>query len=145
MDCAVNGMLVLGRIAGNGAGDGDLPPLIPVVAASRGEPAAADEKDDLLDPGMLAGGFMLERGVEGNGVPDDPEVCIGSEPKVSGSSEANVTTDPASEAVDALRPMEGRRVLKDGGLELLISMFMCDPARPARSRTKGLTVKVLFR
>jgi len=88
---------------------------------------------------------MLERGVEGNGVPDDPEVCIGSEPKVSGSSEANVTTDPASEAVDALRPMEGRRVLKDGGLELLISMFMCDPARPARSRTKGLTVKVLFR
>jgi hypothetical protein len=111
-------------MAGRGAGEGDRPARSPVVAASKGEFAAADENDDLLDPGMFTGGFMFERGVDAMTVEDEPEDCMGKDPIVSGNSDARVTTDPASEAVDALRPIEGRNALKDGGLEFLISMFM---------------------
>jgi len=113
------------------------------VAVSKGELAAAEENDDRLDPGILVGGFMFDSGVEGTGVLADVPACKGNE--LSGSSEASVMTDPASDAVDALLPMDGRSALNEGGRELRISMFICDPARPARSRTKGLTVKALLR
>jgi hypothetical protein len=121
IDCVVNGMLVLGRIAGNGAGEGDRPARSPVVAVSKGELAAAEENDDRLDPGMFVGGFMFDSGVEGTGVLDDA-ACMGY--GLSGSSDASVTTEPASDAVDALLPIDGRSALNEGGLELRISMFI---------------------
>lgn len=109
-------------MAGKGAGEGERPARSPVVAVSKGELAAAEENEERLDPGMLTGGFMLDNGVEGTGVVADVPACKAYE--LSGSSEASVTTEPASDAVDARLAIEGRSALKEGGRELRISMFM---------------------
>lgn len=122
-------MAALGRIAGKGAGEGDLPARSPLCAASRGELAAnEEEKDDRRDEGILLGGFMLDNGVEGT-APDgllltDPAAPPPTLLPTSGKSEAMVTTEPVSEALDPRRPMDGLRALNEGGLEDRISMLV---------------------
>lgn len=139
-------------MAGRGAGEGDRPrkAALELTGKSNGEPAAADENDDLLEPGRPLGGFMLDRGVGVKGIGVLAEACMAAdpgmtEPLASGSSEARVMTDPASDAVEQRRAMDGRIWLKEGGRELLISMLVCNDALPDRSRTKGAILRALFR
>jgi hypothetical protein len=132
-----------GRIAGNGAGDGDLPPRNESRAARRGDPAAAvDENDDRRDEGLLLGGFIVENGVEGT-VAVILE-GIGGTAIGSGNSEPMVIVDPASETVDDRLPTEGLTILNEGAREFLISITACAAALPERSRLVGWMVSVLF-
>lgn len=93
-------------IAGSGAGEGDLPRIL-LTGRRRGEPAAADENDDRLDPARPLGGFMLDRGVDGKGGLAEKAIAA-AEPLASGISDARVMTDPASEAVEHRRAIDGR-------------------------------------
>lgn len=144
IDWAVSGA-TLGLMAGKGAGDGDRPPRIPVAAVNSGEPAFIEEKEDRLDPETFMGGCITDSGVEGMGVLLALDIWVKLDPAGSGISEARVTTEPASEAVDARRFIEGRRELNEGGLEDRISIFRCDEGLPALSLTKGLMCKELLR
>lgn len=131
-------------MAGNGAGEGDLPPRNVSRAARRGEPAAAvDENDDRRDEGLLLGGFMVENGVEGTVAV--MLAGIGGMAIGSGNSEPMVMVEPASDTVDDRLPTEGRTMLNDGAREFLISITACDVGLPERSRLAGCMVRVLFR
>lgn len=113
-----------GRIAGNGAGDGDLPPRNESLAARRGEFAAAvDENEERRDEGLLLGGFIFvsDSGIDGTVVPRLDGT--GGIATASGNSDVIVIVDPASETVDDLRATEGRTMLNEGAREFLISMI----------------------
>lgn len=130
-------------MAGNGAGEGDLPPRNESRAASMGDPAAAvDENDDRRDEGLLLGGFMVDNIVAGTVAARLEE--IGFMAFGSGSSEPTVIVEPASDTVDDLLPTDGLTMLNEGAREFLISMTECDAAFPERSRLVGCIVSVLF-
>jgi hypothetical protein len=95
-----------------------------VVAPSNGELAAADEKEDRREPGTLRGGFILFNRAVGPGKADGICEEFGVLLNGSGSSEASVTTEPASEAVDARRFIEGLSALKEGGRDERMSMLI---------------------
>lgn len=137
-------------------GEGDLPrPRL--VTLSAGDPAACEEKDERRDPGLAdddgGGGFIaLATGVDGT------ELVLGVggtwlelAPGCSGISDAVVTTEPASEAVEPRLTAEGRDVAdgKEGVRECLISIRLardigCTSGTPLR-KTKVLTWTALMR
>jgi hypothetical protein len=134
-----------GRIAGNGAGEGDLPPRKESRAARRGELAAAvDENEERRDEGLLLGGFIFDRdsGVDATVVPKLDG--IGGTATASGNSDVMVIVDPASDTVEERRATEGRTMLNEGAREFLISMMACGVPFPERSLLAGWIVRVLF-
>lgn len=111
----------VGRIAGRGAGDGDLPPLKVSRAISIGDPVAAvDEKEERREEGLLLGGFMLDSGVAGTDVL--ALEMLGAAMTGSGNSDIKVAVDPASETVEERLAIDGLFMLKDGAREFLISI-----------------------
>jgi hypothetical protein len=62
----------------------------------------------------------------------------------SGSSDAIVIVEPASDTVEDRLPTDGLTMLKEGAREFLISITECDAALPERSRLVGWMVSVLF-
>jgi hypothetical protein len=77
-------------------------------------------KDDLRECVLAAGGFMLDKGVDGTGVFEDEWPKGGGIP--SFISDAVVMTEPASDVVDPRRASRGRGVWNEGGRDDLISI-----------------------
>ena len=91
-------------------GLGERPRPAKTAALSEGEFAAwLPEKDDRREPGLVEdGGFMAVpgtgvEGIEAEGVAGAPPKAVGGKGNASGSSDAVVITDPASDVAEPRR------------------------------------------